>query len=177
MLTYELISSFQIHNREVLSKNYKKLFGNTVVDIIKYADGYHHCKLNKISKNIRINGNIYLIGKQYDFYMSDIIYDDLGKMFVNGLGFSDKYPGLYFELYNNNESPRKFFLKIHEITADFMIPESIFNNVKNLTHDQIKEFRITEDGVVTSEKYKNYFRNIIVKNKPIDNKTYELILI
>ena len=127
---------------------------------LKYKEKYLNL-IKQTGGNIIINGNTYLLNTKYEFNSSNQDYDDIGKMNINGLGFSDNYPKLYFEVINWNVYPVRHTLTIHEITDDFKLPDSIFNKFLSLTHDQISEFKI-KDGTVHSEKFEKLFKNIFV---------------
>ena len=135
------------------------------IKYLKYKQKYLNL-IKQTGGNIIVNGSTYLLNTKYDFYYnfddSNSRYNDLGKMNINSLGFSNDYPDLYFVVISYNGFPIRHTLTIYKITKDFFLPESIYNKILPLTHEQISPFLI-RDGKVHSEKYKKLIENVAVE--------------
>jgi hypothetical protein len=132
------------------------------------------------SDTIKLGGQNYSINQEYVFagagYNIDnhILLENLKDECIDGIGFSKKHPGYFFEFnkidkINDYESRQThhyilaniYILKIHKISQDFIIPPSILNKPIYIPNDIIIDYKIDNTtGLITDDKYKMCFSGI-----------------
>jgi hypothetical protein len=142
---------------------------------LKYKEKYLKLK-NQIGGSINLGSREYETGIEYKFASGQNFknpnnypwLENLRFENIDQLGFSENHPGYYFEINLIENNPfdsglaNIYSLKIHETIPDFIIPDSQLNDRRFfLPNNIIEKYQIdTTNGIVTSERYNNFFRGI-----------------
>jgi len=168
-------SKYKIVNGKITDEKYKKYFENYKIifssenlgKLIRVGYGY-------VGGSFYI-GNIYylLSAPETEFTKNprpDIkrinIIEELAPFYIDGIGFSElpEYSNYWFDInIINSSSPRHQTLRsmsIFNFDENLRMPSYKINSFVSASPESVIKYQINSEGIVTADKYKNFFYGI-----------------